>query len=69
MKSNSNFFAGMSLGKSKIITHLGVGVQIFKYRIKNEYYYILTSITDKISIMEIKALYKLRWKIETDNKI
>lgn len=68
MKSNSNFFKNMNLGKSKIITYLDIPVQLFKYKIKNENYFILTSITDKISIKEIKALYRKRWKNETDNK-
>ena len=68
MKSNSNFFKNMNLGKYKIITYLGIKVQLFKYKIKSENYYILTSITDNISIKEIKAMYHKRWKIETDNK-
>ena len=68
MKSNSNFFKNMNLGKSKIITYLGIKVQLFKYKIKTENYYILTSITEKISIKEIKALYRERWKNEIDNK-
>lgn len=68
MKSNSNFFKKMSLGKSKFRTFNNINIQLFKYKIKNEYYYILTSILDKISIKEIKALYNKRWKIETDNK-
>ena len=65
MKCNSSLFDGMSNGQSKIIDH---DVQLFKYKIKNEQYYILTSITEDISINEIKALYWKRWKIETDNK-
>lgn len=68
MKSNSSFFKNMSFGKSKIVTYLGVDVQLFKYKIKKENYYILTSITEKISIKEIKALYQKRWKNEIDNK-
>ena len=68
MKSNSKFFKNMNLGKSKIVTYLGTDVQLFKYKIENENYYILTSITEKISIKEIKALYQKRWKNETDNK-
>ena len=68
MKSDSNFFKGMNLGKSKIVTFLGKKIQLFKYKIKTENYYILTSIVEKISIKEIKALYYKRWKIETDNK-
>ena len=68
MKSNSNFFKNMCLGKSKIVNYLGVNVQLFKYKIKTDNYYILTSITENISIKEIKALYRKRWKNETDNK-
>ena len=68
MKSNSNFFKNMNFGKSKIITYLGIEVQLFKYKINTENYYILTSITDKISIKEIKALYRERWKNEIDNR-
>lgn len=68
MKSNSRFFKNMSLGKSKIVNYLGVDVQLFKYKIESDNYYILTSITEKISIKEIKALYQKRWKNETDNK-
>jgi hypothetical protein len=58
----------MELGKSKVINHCGVNIQLFKYKIKDETYCILTSITEKISISEIKGLYWLRWKIETHNK-
>lgn len=68
MKSTSKFFKGMSLGKSKIVNFMGKDVQAFKYKIDKEVYYILTSITEKISIKEIKALYWKRWKNETDNK-
>lgn len=68
MKSRSKFFNNMSLGKSKIVRYMGTDVQLFKYKIKSENYYILTSITDNISIKEIKAMYHKRWKIETDNK-
>ena len=55
-------------GKSKIIKYLGNDVQLFKYKIKDQQYYILTSITDNISIGEIKALYWKRWGIEINNK-
>ena len=68
MKSKSNFFKNMGLGKSKKITYLGRDIQLFKYKIKKENYYILTTIIDDISIKEIKALYRKRWKVETDNK-
>ena len=68
MKSSSLFFKNMHYGKSKIVTYDNFNVQIFKYKIKNEIYYILTSITDNISVKEIKALYQKRWAVETDNK-
>lgn len=68
MKSTSKFFKNMNLGKSKIINFQGKDIQLFKYKIKNENFYILTSITDKLTIGEIKALYWKRWNIETDNK-
>lgn len=68
MKCTSNFFKGMNIGKSKIIDYRGNRVQLFKYKIKEEYYYMLTSITEKISVNEIKALYQKRWRNETDNK-
>ena len=68
MKCISLLFNGMSNGQSKIINYCGHDVQLFKYKIKNEQYYILSSITEDISINEIKALYWKRWKIETDNK-
>lgn len=42
-------------------------MQVFKYKIGNEQYNILTSI-EKLSIAEVKAMYWLRWKIETDFK-
>ena len=51
MKSNSNFFKNMCLGKSKIANYLGVNVQLFKYKIKTDNYYILTLITENISII------------------
>ena len=47
---------------------MGRDVQIFKYKIKNEFYYILTSITEHISVNEIKAIYWKRWKLESNNK-
>ena len=68
VKDNSLLFRDMGFGKSKIIKLNDVDVQLFKYKIKGNTYHILTSITDKISIAEIKALYWRRWKIETDNK-
>jgi hypothetical protein len=68
MKNNSKIFKNMYVGKSNIIKLNGVQVQLFKYKIKNENYNILTSITENITIGEIKALYWRRWKIETDNK-
>ena len=68
MKSNSKLFKGMKCGKSKIINYCDRKVQLFKYKIKNEEYYIMTSIVEKISINEIKALYWKRWTIETNNK-
>ena len=68
MKKNSKYFSGMKFGTSKIITINKQPVQLFKYKIKKHEYYILTSITEKITIAEIKALYWRRWKIETDNK-
>jgi hypothetical protein len=67
MRNTSKFFEGMNLGKSRIVDFKGRDVQSFKYKIKDENFYILTSITDKISINEIKALYWKRWRIETDN--
>ena len=66
MKNNSKLFRGMGMGKSKLTDINGVNVQLFKYKIKEELYCILTSITDNISIPEIKSLYWLRWNIETD---
>ena len=39
----------MSNGQSKIINYCGHDVQLFKYKIKNEQYYILTSIIKDIS--------------------
>ena len=68
VKDNSLLFRDMYFGKSKIIKLNDVDVQLFKYKIKGNTYHILTSITEKISIAEIKALYWRRWKIETDNK-
>lgn len=68
VKDNSLLFRNMGFGKSKIIKLNDVDVQLFKYKIKGKCYHILTSITEKISIAEIKALYWRRWKIETDNK-
>jgi len=68
VKDNSLLFRNMGFGKSKIIRLNNVDVQLFKYKIKGNTYHILTSITDKITIAEIKALYWRRWKIETDNK-
>lgn len=68
VKDNSLLFRDIAFGKSKIIKLNDVDVQLFKYKIKGNNYHILTSITDKISIAEIKALYWRRWKIETDNK-
>jgi hypothetical protein len=64
MKNNSHLFTSMRLGQSKIIEYKGVFVQLFKYKIKDEIYCVLTSITEKISIAEIKALYWLRWNVE-----
>ncbi len=58
----------MKNGQCKMINYYGKDVQLFKYVIKNEEYYILTSIIEKISIAEIKALYWRRWCIETNNK-
>ena len=68
LKNNSKLFATIGIGKSKIVIHNGVRVQLFKYKINNEVYCILTSITEKISISEIKGLYWLRWKVETHIK-
>lgn len=68
MKNSSNFFKNMHMGKSKIVNHAGKDVQLFKYKIKTHVYCILTSITEKISIKEIKALYGKRWNNESDNK-
>lgn len=70
VKNNSLLFRDISYGKSKKKVVNGVVVQLFKYRIKNEDYCILTSIIDRVTIGEIKALYWRRWKIETDiNKV
>ena len=49
MKCNSLLFNRMSNGQSKIINYCGHDVQLFKYKIKNEQYYILTSIIKDIS--------------------
>lgn len=68
MKLNSQLFKNMNIGKLKLINYLGINVQLFKYKIDEEDYFILTSITEKISINEIKALYRKRWNNETDNK-
>lgn len=68
VKDNSLLFRNIGFGKSKIIKLNDVDVQLFKYKIKGNTYHILTSITENISIAEIKALYWKRWKIETDNK-
>lgn len=68
MKSDSKLFKGMYNGKSKIVDLDGSDVQLFKYKIKEEEYYIMTSITENISISEIKALYWKRWGIETNNR-
>lgn len=51
---------------AKIIN--GANVQLFKYIIESEQYNIITSITENISIGEIKALYWRRWQIEIDNR-
>ena len=66
MKYNSNYFLDMKFETSKVIKINGKDVQLFKYKIKKHEYYILTSITEKITISEIKALYWRRWKVETD---
>ena len=68
MKYNSNYFLDMKFETSKVIKINGKDVQLFKYKIKKHEYYILTSITEKITISEIKALYWRRWKVETDIK-
>ena len=68
MKNNSKLFRNIKEEQSKLIIHNGKLVQIFKYKIKDEIVCILTSITDRITIPEIKALYWLRWNIETDFK-
>ena len=68
MKNNSKLFKDMHIGKHKIVKFNRTDVQLFKYKIKNEIYCILTSITENITVGEIKALYWRRWKIETDNK-
>ena len=68
MKNNSKLFKNIHPGKYKTKNVNGVNVKLFKYKVKNEVYNILTSITDKISVGEIRALYWKRWKIETDNK-
>jgi hypothetical protein len=68
MRNKSRLFRNLGFGQSKIINLNGKQVQLFKYKIKKEQYNILTSITEKITIGEIKALYWRRWKIETDNK-
>jgi hypothetical protein len=46
----------MKNGQSQIVIINGANVQLFKYNINNHNYNILTSITEKISISEIKAL-------------
>lgn len=68
MKDNSTHFKNMKNGQSQIVVINGTNVQLFKYSMKNHNYNILTSITEKVSISEIKALYWKRWQIETDNK-
>ena len=68
MKHNSKYFLDMRFETSKIIKINEKDVQLFKYKIKKHEYYILTSITEKITIPEIKALYWRRWKVETDIK-
>jgi hypothetical protein len=68
VQDNAVLFKNMHYGCSKIVELNGTLVQLFKYKIKNHQYNILTSITEKISIAEIKALYWKRWKIETNNK-
>lgn len=68
MKDNCKLFKNMGFGKSKLIEHNGTCVQLFKYKIMGNMYCIMTSITENISIAEIKALYWLRWNVETDIK-
>lgn len=68
MRDNSKLFKDISKGKHKIKNVNGVDVQLFKYKVKGHLYNILTSITDTISVGEIRAIYWKRWKIETDNK-
>ena len=48
MKNKSKLFQDMGYGKSKIIN--GINVQLFRYKIKNETYNILTYILDNIMI-------------------
>ena len=60
-------FNDITINESKIKHINGSDVQLFKYKIKDEQYNIISSITENISIDEIKALYWKRWKIETDN--
>lgn len=64
MKKNSKLFKGMKVGTSKFAKVCGKNVQLFKYNSKNTIVYLLTTITDPITISEIKALYKKRWEVE-----
>ncbi len=68
MKNNSTYFKNLKYNTSNIIKINNVDVQLFKYKIKKNNYYMLSSIIEKISINEIKAIYWKRWKIESDNK-
>ncbi len=68
MKNNSKYFLNMDFETSKIIIINEQNVQLFKYKINKHEYYILTSIIEKLTISEIKALYWKRWKVETDIK-
>ncbi len=66
VKSNSIYFNSFKCEHSKTDIVNDVPVRLFKYIIAKEEYCIMTTIMDDISISEIKAMYWLRWKVETD---
>jgi len=67
-KNNCPLFNDMICNETKSINYLGQNLKLYKYKIKDEDYNIITSITNEIHIDEVKALYWRRWKIETDFK-
>jgi len=64
-KNNTKIFSTLDFESSEFINSKHNKYNLFKYKINNEQYNILSTLNVNFNINDIKNLYHLRWKTET----